>query len=51
MSERELAQLQADLIAEKWDEDLRGFAPWQHLPSSLLRDQCMGVAQEDDDVS
>ena len=42
------AHLRADLIAEKWDDDLRVFAPWRFLPPSELREQCIGVPREEE---
>jgi hypothetical protein len=47
------AQLEADLIAEKWDDDLRGFAPWNELGPlhQDVRDRCFGVMKEKPDLT
>lgn len=39
------AQLEADLIAEKWPDEERGFAPWQQLGPQHqdIKDRCLGI--------
>lgn len=47
------AQLEAELLSEKWDLPEPVFAPWRLLPeSSPLRQEAMGyrLGREDDDA-